>query len=290
MSNRKSFFHRTESKHWQEHSYRNPFAKKTHRVVWKKWLLLVGGGLVVILLMGCILFLPWFRFRSLAVEGARYVPSTDLEAFVQTNLSGRRWGIIPKDHRFFFSQQRLQEELLNAYPLNSVDFNITGDHLLIRVDERVSRFYWETTNGRFVVDEHGTVLFDAPPMPETTDVPPPEENALFIFPTISPFVPSPVTAGDTVLPETVVTHLLELLQQLKTSPLVYDQIEIDTSDYHLLRLHLVDDYSVFLDPTTEMISQLDRLITVLKGDATDPSRYDYIDVRFGERVYVKEKP
>lgn len=98
-----------------------------------------------------------------------------------------------------------------------------------------------------------------------------------------------VSVGQRVLSEEESINLLELVSVLGERGVAISEILYDKDQPYFVQIVVPPGYKVIVDPATPLAEQLDRYTTVLRTDSRDPSVYEYIDVRFGNRVYVKDR-
>ncbi len=228
--------------------------------------------------IGFFLFTPLFRLNTYRVDGAEFIEADAIERAARASLSGRKLLVIPKDHLFFFSEEELSQTLFEQFRLDRLEVERRGRELHLRVAEKISRVVWQVGKRLYVVDEYGTVLNELETLAE--------DHALTVIRSLREELPVP---GDRVLDAQTMFYLLDLLSLLREGPLTPVSFEVDSTETHFLRVNMEDGYAVFFDPTVPMNEQLDRLVDVLKSESADPSSYEYVDVRFGERVYIKNR-
>lgn len=275
---KRNFFHTTQQKKWREGSYKNPYFETTSRQTYTTWLRWGGGIALGFGVLFSVLYAPWVRIQTYAVEGTEFLPTENLEATARHLLDSNRYGFIPKDHLLFLSEKELQQELFEQFRLDRLEVKRRGYTLQIQVTEKLSRAVWQTKTAAFVIDEQGVVVNRLDETDDTTQ--------LTIIHSVRD---EPVYPGETVLEPHIIDHIFSLLTLFQSGPLIIDSLEIDSQEARFLRIHLSEGFSVFFDPTIEMTDQYHRLVRVLQGETTDPSSYEYIDVRFGERVYIKDR-
>lgn len=293
MSSRRNFFRKTQRRKWKEGSYRNPYFEEGKRSL-KQPLIASGSVLGCLVLIGFFLYTPLLRIQTYAVEGVEFIDPIQIEDTAKNLLKKRKFLVVPKNHILFLSEEAISQDLFTLFRLDQLEVTREGRVLRIRVAERISRVIWETRHQQYVVDETGVILSAIEPSPEPVVVEEsegePEETITTPKLTIiRSLQEESVGVGDQVLEEVTMGHILELLLTLRESPLQVTSLEIDSLETHFLRVNIEEGYGVFFDPTIPMQEQFERLITVLKGESVDPTAYEYIDVRFGERVYIKDR-
>ncbi len=253
----------------------------------------VGILTLVVTLFGFLLYAPWFRVYEYSVSGIDVIPEQEVIDVAKTILEKNTLLIIPNNHSLFVPEEKIINALLDVFRLENVEVTVSDKRLSITISEKISRFVWSTDNQLFVVDDTGAVLHEyLPQEPKITNEEViPEEQIVETdnFVTVRDLKDHPVAVGDYVLDSSIILNVLTFLSEASTTPLRVSGLEIDSRDVRFLRIITEDGYTVFMDPTISMTDQLNRVLTVTKGETIDPSLYEYIDVRFGERVYIKDR-
>ena len=277
MQIRRNFFRTAQRQKWQEGVYHNPYFDGGKRP-WKRRLvilsLITGAGALI----GFFLFTPLLRLKTYRIDGAEFIGADVIERAARASLAGRKMLVIPKDHLFFFSEEQLSQTLFDQFRLDRLDVERQGRELHLRVAEKISRVVWQAGEHLYVVDEYGIVLNELDTLAE--------DHAVTMIRSLREETPAP---GERVLDAKTMSYLLDLLLLLREGPLNPVSLEVDSTETHFLRVNMEDGYAVFFDPTVPMNEQLDRLGGMLKSESANPSSYEYIDVRFGERVYIKNR-
>lgn len=295
MSSKRDFLKKRQHRQWQDGVYQNPYFSKP-KYDWKKLSKGIGISVFALLLIIIFLYLPALRIDSYIVEGTEFINPDEIKKEAESYFSGKKFMIVPKNHVLFISEEKATHHLFDAFQLDRLQITKEGRAIKISVSEKICRVIWETNNERFLIDETGTVLSrvieEVTEAEELTEIP---EELLIETPTqptlttIRSIRQEPVSVGQYVLEPEIITNILDLLLELREGPLSIASLEIDSEEANFLQVNMEDGYSVFFDPTINMSPQLESLITVLKGESADTSTYNYIDVRFGERVYINDK-
>jgi len=225
----------------------------------------------------------WFFITDVQIAGAIFVDEAPLREVVWRELERPAMLLSQRAHRWFFDPDALQKILLGVAPLQSVEILNEGNRLTVRLTERPSRILFEAQDGFWLLDEEGRAL---QPLEEHELL----EDPYVLLPRVSSIKKFPVQRSETeVIPPDVIKEILGLYERIEGHPFVVVKAQIDTETWHLLELALEDGYKIYLDPTEDLSEQIDRVITVLQSESKHPSAFEYIDVRFGDRVFIKEK-
>ncbi|MSR70819.1 hypothetical protein EXS62_02150 [Candidatus Kaiserbacteria bacterium] len=141
--------------------------KRRHRlrigIVLGVFVLLLSGGLI-----GAA-YIPAVRISAVSVTGAQTIPPGTIETQVREHLAGKYLWVLPKDTIFIYPKVRIADDLLAAYPsLASVDVHAVDFHTVgVAVVERVPRALWCTSSEApsaecYFMDENGVVYAPAP--------------------------------------------------------------------------------------------------------------------------------
>ncbi|WKZ29279.1 MAG: hypothetical protein QY323_00955 [Patescibacteria group bacterium] len=298
---------RSVRRDYSRKSFSNPlFEPARHgeadRRRWRGRLLVTIGLLAT---GGWIWFLAFsanFRVTDIQVNGTDRIPSWEIQDAVKETLSGRRWLLFPKASILVVSEEDLVASLQERFVLESLVVTKRPPHtLVIDLTERISAVLVQLPDGsQAMVDLQGTVtrLYKA-------------GEALDVVPRLGPTfdeqlgrvrAPYPVLFNDknetlklreqAVRPATVQTVIdLPKLFDARFNRAPYlTETHIDGANAQTLRVVTSEGWAIYLDASSEVAEQLDNAQTILKTKVgPDRKNLDYIDVRFGDKIFFKLK-
>ncbi len=147
----------------QERKRKQRVAQQRRSLGFKISLVMVVSIALVILLVR----LPFFRTRSIVVEGNQLVKTEDVTAYLQNQFAGNHGIFIPNNHIFFMRRSAIEEKLLEAFPrMQRVRIDRGALHTVrVRVVERPHAFLWcanQQLSECYFADDTGLLFAKAP--------------------------------------------------------------------------------------------------------------------------------
>lgn len=313
---RKKMFKRQEAK-WQ--NGRHPY--KTEVASIRKVITSIVLTLLFISWIILILFLPYFRIQKINYEGLKTIKQTDLDAWFNNKLfSGK---IIPWNNYFLVSTSNLTNEIISQFGLEAVEINKTFPHeLKIIIKEKISSVIYDNGQNYYLLDNNGYSIkylgvvgddeFKIIPTNITTT-----SSSTVISATKS--VVSSSTPNTTTTDKIHLPNISRLVKDFGDYPIIFDKRKINISEnisvieqkiiqtaldwqretekqgigkvkYFILdnpsaglTVHTYKPWIVYINVYKPAAPQIENLKLILQ--ANHPA--EYIDVRYGERVYWK---
>ncbi|MBI5644539.1 hypothetical protein HY970_00390 [Candidatus Kaiserbacteria bacterium] len=227
--------------------------------------------------------IPQMRITHLRVEGAHQVSESEVSDHVRTMLAVNSWRYIPQDNIFFYPKREIEESLVTSLPrLQSATLrraSFLSTELEVSIKERESYALWCQQEIRcFDMDEGGFVFAAAASTaahPSTT----------YIF---SGGISSENPIGQGVAPDHM-DGIVALLKRLEETG--YRAREIRIENEQDFSITLERGYILKASYGAEINNLVRDLGLVLNSEALRGTEGDleYIDLRFGNRVYYKFK-
>jgi cell division septal protein FtsQ len=132
-------------------------------------LVFIGGALCILfILVEMVLWQPWFRVQTVEAQGAE---SDQVKAFVEKELVGTRYLVLPKNSIFFIPEAAIRARVLAAFPeAEAVSIAPSGlNTLKVVTSERASVLWWCGTapdapvTPCYQTDASGLVFAQVPP-------------------------------------------------------------------------------------------------------------------------------
>lgn len=270
-----------------------------------------------------VLFLPYFRVNKITYLGLSLIKKNDIDGFVRGELLKDKW-IIPYNNYFFISSKTMKKEMMAKYSLNYVEIKkIFPDQIRIDLEEKISTVIYDNGKNYYLLDSEGNVnkfLFttDNPEQNITTntlDYYDAQRASSTIFSASSSTSTPNLSIQKTHIPE-----YRKLRRDFGPFPILYDMrnLSTDEGDENILR----DDYITALIRWSEELDKqgissvrymttehplsgvaiytnepwivyvqpenyFDQQMTNLKAILRDNLPNEYIDLRYGNRVYWK---
>ncbi|MEK7606975.1 MAG: hypothetical protein AAB444_02170 [Patescibacteria group bacterium] len=262
----------------KEKKYENPFRVEPRRFSRHLWLVpflaLFGVGISL------FLFSNFWQIQTVVIGGNYAFEVERVKSILQSHLGNRKAGILPGNHFFLTRRGALEGFLQDEFPLAQVRVVKDWNSRTLRVYgiERPLFGYYISRGLAFHIDRDGRVLSAAFPSPD--------ELARFVrFYGLDGNIPERQTLA--LAPEAL--NFFKSVQGAKAKKITGkfwafsqkgESVEVETGN----------GYKVVFNYREAADIQLAKLDQVLKGVIKeDISKLDYIDLRFGERVYYKWK-
>ncbi len=246
------------------------------------------GGTIIFILGGLIalLWLPFWRVTQMDVAGVSTLSAGDIQATVQEKITGRYWYLFPKNNILLYPRQGIESALRAHYPtLAEASVGAENLHTLgITVVERQPAALWcgqdfSAENNCSFMDASGLVY--APAAQFEGDAYQKYFGALA----------SPESLGQYLTPEQF--HSLSALAQALAAKVPGDPVaglwvESD-GDAHLIFNSGFTLLFNSTDDTGAVFNRFSLALTAAPFTAHPASSFEYLDLRFGNKLYYKLK-
>ncbi|MAZ40833.1 hypothetical protein CL654_01845 [bacterium] len=266
------------------------FRRNDPKASQRKKIFKILGGLLVVLVFGGIVWvthLPSLSIQTVSVSGAEKINPQSIEETIEEELSSSYIGIFPKKNYFIYPKQNLLALLIEQEPyIESISISAplrTPTSLEVSLIERNSNLVWCTNTGCNRLDEDGTIFGSVGT----------STNEYFIVKkdgAVSKPLGEKVAMPETLLP------LFTIRDSLKK--------DIAFKEGHI---RSDNDYALITEVGTEVLFNggddlnvvADNLFTLFRSDVVKQNGtgtvaqwmegIDYIDARFGKKIFYKEK-
>ncbi|HNW08979.1 MAG TPA: cell division protein FtsQ/DivIB [bacterium] len=232
--------------------------------------------LALILLIYLAVYSDLFKIKQVDITGLKMIDQSELETLVNQQLDSWRWRLLPQRNLLLMDRGLLAEKITSQYNLNNLTLNKGWKKLAVIVEEKVSFLIVYNQHNFYFVDEEGRV---------TTMISEAEAQEYWQqFPLLNIGEQS-LAIGDQVISAKAVDFLIKLDEELKLKPVPIYGYEARAGEEVALvaKQGWRGIFSVDSDPRVA----LDNLLLILTEKVEDQNQLEYIDVRFGDKVFYK---
>lgn len=245
-------------------------------------------GLLILSFFGLLISTVWFSTRissltinQIDVTGGETIPHSQLEGSVWKTLDGSYLGIVPRVFAFTYPHEEILESLKQIERVKNINLVRSGGNTLhVEFEEYVPYALWctEEENPKCMfLDDNGYAFAVAPSL---------TGGSFVRFVSIARDPIEHTQAFD----EISYRKVHELVDLLETSGWYVSKAEIDGAGDAYFTIVGGGEFKVSLiqDPK----ETVNNLLTVLQSDAfahIKPGNFEYIDLRFGSKVFVNEE-
>lgn len=270
-------------------SYQNPFfgrrRKKIRRISLTKKLL----ALAVIAAIGgfvwALFFNAYFFVDNVIVNGAQRIDEYRIYNIIDQQLQKKRLLFFPQQNIFIFSKRKLKKEILYNFSVNDLRVNKNLPRTLtVSFSEKIPAAIWSEQNRYYYIDADMTVLAEV----EGLQVNAAEFIALKNE-TDQPLIRQSGLSKKVSLAKNYLLFCLALTQKSKEQGIaIANTFDINEPE-KTLRLRITDGPAVYFNAESDWENQFEKLTVLLseKLNPNDLKKLEYIDLRFGDKVYYK---
>jgi cell division septal protein FtsQ len=278
---------RRKQRDYSRKSFRNPFFPSSKKARFKRFFFLV----VLFLLLGALAVvvtnqLTDLTITAVTVDGSEQINRQAVVALVETQLETQRFLVLAQRNLLFFSKRQLRQTLRENYAIESVTIDKDWpDTLHITFKEKPFAVVWVSGNQHYYVDFDGDVINQVG-----------AENS---------FVIEPSGAGTQVVRRDLLSQRYPNVIDESGREVVVGQPAISSdqarwindvaiSHYTMrspaaeeITLSTQEGWQVHFNLNQSVQSQLQKLILTLQERVENRATLEYIDLRFGEKVFYK---
>jgi cell division septal protein FtsQ len=251
---------------------------------------LLGAAVVaaVLLVFGGIVSLSWapfMRVTSVEVMGTKSIPAQDIQSYVQSELEGAYGYLFARNNIFLYPRAGIEAGLLAKYPtLRTADVHAKDFHTIdITVAERQPVALWcnQSAADCYYLDEEGLVYARAP-----------QFSASPYVSYQGPATSTPQPGLKQFLTQDEFQSLVALVAALnaKEPSDQIGQVVVDANND--ARAYFNDGFVLIFSLNDDGGDIFERFNLAIQSDAFSGktlSDFQYLDLRFGDRLYYKLK-
>lgn len=255
---------------------------------------LLGGALAfaALLIFGGFVWLSWapfLRVTKIEVSGTKSLPPGELMAYAQQQLAGSYAFLFARNNVFLYPRAGIEAGLLEQYPtLRAADVHAKDFHTVeVNVAERQPVALWcpsagsEQAGGCSYMDEQGLIYA---PAPAYSDAP---------YVTYQGAATSTPQSGlKQYLTQDAFQSLAALVAALEAKETNDPVVQVAVDGTGDARVYFKDDFLLILSTKDDAGDVYQRFVLALQSDAfagKQLSDFDYLDLRFGDKLYYKAK-
>ncbi|OGL65534.1 hypothetical protein A3B21_01540 [Candidatus Uhrbacteria bacterium RIFCSPLOWO2_01_FULL_47_24] len=267
-------FHKSEKK-----NLGNPFrfhaaASPMHLPVWLSislTALILSGGLY------WLFFSTTFAIRQIRVDSKLYISSDTLAAQIKNQMAQFRWRIIPQRNIFAFNSEKFMQNISTEFALSNAYLKKDRpDTLFLTISDPPREALWSSKGIQYAIDAQGLIAGII-----TISA----QNATILYDTSN----STPALKDQVVSTNLLHFVVVVLQDEMIKNLGPKFFIIEKANDTDIQLKLAEGWKAYFDTTGDPKTQLANLDLILRNTMPPDKRnkLDYIDLRFGEKVYYK---
>ena len=226
---------------------------------------------------------PVFRIHRVEILGVEYLDTQAFETVISTYIHTPVLFFFERSNRFLFSLDGLSAILEEQFALAEISIGLQEGSVFIQLEERTSNLLWKTQGKLYVVDLEGVVVREVIDSEDSIF----QQGNLSELPIFIDINSVAVEVGSFVLTPIEIEKAFIFFEYLKEIGIIYKYLELDRLAGKWVKLVTEQGYSILVDLTGDIEKQYQNLATVLREQVSDHSTLEYVDLRFGDKVYFK---
>lgn len=291
---KRNFLTSSRETQFKEQRYRNPLKTNGSRISKK----LLAAGTLLMLSAVAVPFLlayaPIFKLETTTIEGATSIPVTDIEQVINDQKAKNRYVFFSQKSSIYFDKTEALKILNERFNLEKASITTENKHILVNIEERIVQTIWQDADQAFFLDSNGSTvqpltdeqkeLIERRKDPSVT-VERTEFQSLGIqedIPVIYSLANQDLTENQALRDTDFVNKIRSIEKLLRSMHWRVLYYRLDEVKSESIRIYTNKDLYIHLnlDERTEEQIQLINEIEI-----TD--ELEYIDLRFGNHVYIK---
>jgi len=216
---------------------------------------------------------------EISIEGNSITPTNSIEKIVEDGLAGAYFFVLPKNNSIFYPRRAIKEGILNEINrIREVELSVLDlKTLVVRVSEREPNATWCNQEGCYFMDPEGFVYSEAP-----------EFSGDIFLKYYGDISGNPI--GKRYLTEEYFESLSTFIEIVKDFGLEIVSISID--EFEDIEAGLKEGGEIIFNKTQDLNLLAGDINSIFSDESfkiefESGAELDYIDLRFGNKVYFQ---
>ncbi|MEK7480209.1 MAG: hypothetical protein AAB665_02880 [Patescibacteria group bacterium] len=262
--------------------------RKVRALIFFGSLLLIAG---IVYGVSVVSYLPRFSIQTVEVNGAKEISASSIRSFVEAELYDGSRPILSRNNIFLYPRATIEQAVVDNFPrIRTVSVSrpsLLAQTVTVVVEEREPYARWCEGGECYLIDDGGFIFSQASTSAETL-------RTSYIF--TGPTGTSTPSIGERLLPGRL-AGVLALLDRLGQAGWNAESVSVENEQDFEIRLSTMSGsektggFAVRASFGNDGEATVKNLELVLSSDALRgrESELEYVDLRFGNRVYYKLK-
>lgn len=253
--------------------------KKNKKRKIKIWFFLI---LIIFLLYGFVYLMkhPFVNIDNVQVIKNNFSKNEKVEARISEILDGKIIGLIPKTNVFLVSKHETEQKLKEDFPeIESISIDKKGlKQIEVEISEYEPKIIFKSNNKKYFVNKEGNIFMEEPILHSY--------EQLLVF---EKEIES-VDIGINIIDSIFLDKILSFVEKTKEQNLHIKSFNYEQEDVYYLKTS--DEFEMIISSQDDLNESYENFKTILEEGILDKNNLnmvDYVDLRFGNKVFYKLK-
>lgn len=234
-----------------------------------------------------ILYAPQFSIQNLDFTGTDKILAEKLNIALKNELDSHKFFIFNKNNYFTFNEIKFRQRLEEMFILSELEITKKFPNtVIVKAKEKVTSLILIINNEAHFVDYNGMVISDTPETLKTATL---DGLASQMMPLVElKNTTNTINARTNIFDKNMVTTILEIYEKLNKEGIGVNSLIMEDPKNIKITVKSRDGFLIYMTTEDTIQNQIDNLKIILKEKiGEDRTKLNYIDLRFGDKVYYK---
>jgi len=274
--------HKKIKKDYQSKNLKNPFFRKKEKEkkpgVWRWWIIIILFSFILIAWL--IFIAPFWNIKKIQINGLTRLPNNELENIIFEQVKAKHGWIFSESNIFVFKKSSAADKIIANYNFSNIEIHKKlPNTLIINVQERPYSFIFQEGSGLFYASADAYVIKDQVVSEE-------DKKKYFILEN---------KTSNSLINEKYKINInnsyLNFAIKLNSALSARHELSIEKSiidqEYNTIKVKIANGPLIYFNVNDDIEKQIEYLLLVKKEKIGDNfSRTNYIDLRYGEKIFI----
>lgn len=231
--------------------------------------------IAAVFLLYIVMYSDLFKIQTIYIKGTDMISPEELRQKANEEINSWRWYLLPQRNILFLSKKRLKARINDNYKLEELEIDRGWRKITINIKEKINYLIIYNNEKFFFADDEGMITSELS-----------QEEAVIYwgkFPILNIY--KEINVGDHIISSKVVDFILKFNKKIQNENIDFHGYESEGESE--ITLVAKAGWRAHLDIYTDIDVAIDNMILILNEKIENQNNLEYIDLRFGNKVFYK---